>query len=152
MMLAHGLVSSALFALVDYSYGITGTRRLFLTKGLLRVSPVAMGLFWFRALACNMGVPPSMNLLGELSLLMGAGRVSWGFLVLGRRICFLGAAYSLHLYVGTAHGWVTGRLRPPGRAEERFYLVIVLHLLPVFLAVLRRERWVWGGSLKTSGC
>jgi len=39
IILAHGLASSALFVLVDASYKLTTTRRLYLTKGLLSVFP-----------------------------------------------------------------------------------------------------------------
>jgi len=40
IMVAHGLVSSGLFAVANITYENTSTRRIFLTKGLISVIPV----------------------------------------------------------------------------------------------------------------
>jgi len=67
-MLAHGFTSSALFALANVTYGITGTRRLMLTKGLLVLSPHLAAL-WFVGLVANLGAPPRINLQAEILLI-----------------------------------------------------------------------------------
>ena len=40
MMMAHGLVSSCLFLMVNVCYQLVHTRRLFLMKGVLTISPM----------------------------------------------------------------------------------------------------------------
>lgn len=102
-MLAHGLCSSALFRLANVNYECLGTRRIFLSKGMLVFFP-ALVFWWFLFCARNMAAPPSMNLGGELLLLGGvlSLRSGW-FLCLGL-LRFLAGAYSLFLYVRGQHG------------------------------------------------
>ena len=138
MMVAHGLAASALFFLADVSYGMTGTRRLFLTKGLIRVAPVR-GVLWLLVVAANRGVPPSLNLQGELMLLFGLASVSGVFLVYARVPLFLGAAYSFHLYVRTQHGSTRRGQMFVGGVKPRRLLGVVLHLVPLFRLVVVGE-------------
>lgn len=44
LMVAHGLVSSGLFAVANITYENTSTRRIYLTKGILSILP-RMSLF-----------------------------------------------------------------------------------------------------------
>merc|ERR1711976_164947 len=140
MMVAHGLVSSALFVLANLCYVAYGTRRSFLIKGVLALRP-ARALFWFLALAANMGAPPSINLQGELMMILGVGRVSRVLLGLARLPLFLRAAYCLHVYVATQHGAPSYSLLRTFPLSRRQVLGLVLHLVPVFLLVAKRELW-----------
>jgi len=80
MMLAHGVASSGLFIMLNFYYERTGSRRFYLNRGLLLVLPT-FALFIFLLCACNMGAPPTVNLLSELYLFGGIlgfrGRVIW---------------------------------------------------------------------------
>lgn len=70
IILAHGLCSSGLFALVNVVYERSGSRSLLINRGLLNFIP-NMTMWWFLLSACSMAAPPSINLLGEVSLLVG---------------------------------------------------------------------------------
>lgn len=68
LMVAHGLCSSGLFCLSNFSYERFGRRSLLISKGLINLMP-SMAIWWFLLRACNMAAPPSLNLLGEIGLL-----------------------------------------------------------------------------------
>lgn len=68
LIIAHGLCSSGLFCLANISYERLGSRRLLINKGLLNFLP-RLSLWWFLLCAGNMAAPPTINLLGEISLL-----------------------------------------------------------------------------------
>ena len=138
IIIAHGLVSSALFALCNSCYALVKTRRLFLTKGLISISPL-MSFIWFLSLAANIGAPPSINLQREIMITI---RILWGsslFAGLLALSLFLSAAYCLHMFVATQHGRLrtaTSGLLP---ITPRTTLCIFLHVLPAFLLILKTE-------------
>jgi NADH:ubiquinone oxidoreductase subunit 4 (subunit M) len=68
IIIAHGLVSSGLFSIGNITYENTGTRRIYIIKGLLRILP-SISIFWFIFRVMNIGAPPSINLLGEIILI-----------------------------------------------------------------------------------
>lgn len=70
-MLAHGLVSSGLFAGANILYEKRHSRRLIVNKGYLRKTP-GFTLFWFVLLIINFAGPFSLNLVGEIVLILGA--------------------------------------------------------------------------------
>jgi NADH:ubiquinone oxidoreductase subunit 4 (subunit M) len=70
-MLAHGLVSSGLFAGVNIMYEQRHSRRLLINKGGLRVAPI-FTMLWFLLLMMNFAGPFSLNLLGEILLIVRA--------------------------------------------------------------------------------
>ena len=137
MMVAHGLAASALFVLADFSYRMTGTRSLFLTRGMMSVVPVG-GVLWLLALAANRGVPPALNLQGELILLLGVRSLPV-LLIYASVPLFLGAAYSFHLYVRTQHGPTRPRQMFVQGVQRRDLLGVFLHLVPLFGFVLVGE-------------
>ena len=141
MIVAHGLVSSCLFILTNVCYEIFQTRSLVLIKGVLCLSPAIRGL-WFVRLAANMGAPPSINLQREIIIVLGVRQSAGVFLGFVGLALFFSAAYCLHLFVATQHGTppfgVIGRYR----MSRRVALCAVLHLVPVFFIILKREVFI----------
>lgn len=138
IMVAHGLVSSALFALRNRCYSIVKTRRLFLTKGLISFSPV-LSFMWFLSLAANMGAPPSVNLQSEIIITIGIVYATSTLSFLIALSLFLRAAYCLHVFVATQHGglrYAVSRFLP---LPPRTMLCIFLHILPAFFLILKTE-------------
>lgn len=74
VIVGHGLCSSGLFCLANVRYERLGRRSLFIRKGLLRFIPT-LCLWWFALRVGNMAAPPTLNLLGEVSLIVGV--ISW---------------------------------------------------------------------------
>ena len=138
IMIAHGLVSSALFALCNSCYGVVKTRSLFLTKGLISFSPL-ISFIWFFSVAANIGAPPSINLQREIMMTIGILHTSITLTVLVGMSLFLRAAYCLHVFVSTQHGGlrpnVSGFLAVPSQTR----VCILLHILPAFVLILKTE-------------
>lgn len=137
LMFGHGLCSSGLFCLANMSYGRVQSRSLILRKGLIGLIP-RLSLLWFLLSSSNMARPPSLNLLGEISLI---GRIlGWArevFLVL-ILLSFLRASYCLYLFSYTQHGERSSLF---GFYSIRVvdYLLILLHWLPLNLLFLKGE-------------
>lgn len=97
LILAHGLCSSGLFCLANLSYERVRRRSLIINKGIINFLP-SLSLWWFLLCAGNMAAPPTLNLLGEISLLNRI--ISWSFIsiLMLSFLSFFSAAYSLYLF------------------------------------------------------
>nr|ASY97534.1 NAHD dehydrogenase subunit 4 [Scolopendra dehaani] len=140
MMLGHGLCSSGLFCLANVVYERLGSRSIVINKGLLLLFP-GMGLWWFLLCICNMAAPPSLNLVGELSLMMSI--VGWeGCLGI---ILFLGSffsgCYTIYMYSATQHG---GGLYTYSLydCKVREYLLMLLHWFPLNFMILKMDFFI----------
>lgn len=65
VMVAHGLVSSALFALAKIFYERRGTRTL-LVKRSLKTAVILLPLFWLIFVCAKLGLPPLPKAIGEI--------------------------------------------------------------------------------------
>lgn len=68
LMIAHGLVSSALFCLANTAYERTHSRTMVLARGLQVLFPLT-ATWWFIANLANLALPPLPNLIGELMII-----------------------------------------------------------------------------------
>nr|YP_009648961.1 NADH dehydrogenase subunit 4 [Acisoma panorpoides]QDA21639.1 NADH dehydrogenase subunit 4 [Acisoma panorpoides] len=138
LMLAHGLCSSGLFCLANITYERLGSRSFFINKGLINLMP-SMCLWWFLLSSCNMAAPPSMNLLGEISLLNSI--LSWNYLTMISIIflSFFSAAYTLYMYSYTQHGKIYSLLYSCNSGYYREYLLLLLHWMPLNYIILKSE-------------
>nr|QTC08170.1 NADH dehydrogenase subunit 4 [Parachauliodes japonicus] len=138
MMIAHGLCSSGLFCLANISYERVGSRSLFINKGLLNLMP-SMCLWWFLLVSSNMAAPPSLNLLGEISLINSIMGWSIDVMYLLMLISFFSAVYSLYLYSYSQHGKFYGGLYSSFNGFIREFLLLFLHWFPLNLLILKSE-------------
>nr|YP_010895127.1 NADH dehydrogenase subunit 4 [Ocyptamus norina]WJW73653.1 NADH dehydrogenase subunit 4 [Ocyptamus norina] len=138
LMIAHGLCSSGMFCLANITYERLGSRSLLINKGLLNLMP-SMSLWWFLLCSANMSAPPTLNLLGEISLLNSI--VSWSSLtmLLLIFICFFSAAYTLYLYAYSQHGKLYSGIYSFMMGYNREYLLLFLHWFPLNLLILKSE-------------
>jgi NADH-quinone oxidoreductase subunit M len=97
LMVAHGLVSAALFFLIGVLYDRFFTRVIYYFAGLARAMPLFSVFFLFFTLA-NMGFPGTFNFLGELYILLGLKLVNELALLGGVFGTLLSATYSIWLY------------------------------------------------------
>ena len=70
LMLAHGIVSSALFFLIGVLYDKYGTRIIYYYGGLVKTMPIFSLLLLVFCLA-NIGLPITCNFIGELTIFIG---------------------------------------------------------------------------------
>nr|YP_009667312.1 NADH dehydrogenase subunit 4 [Mecistocephalus marmoratus]ARU77315.1 NADH dehydrogenase subunit 4 [Mecistocephalus marmoratus] len=143
LMLGHGLCSSGLFCLANLVYERLGSRSLLVGKGLVGLLP-GMCLWWFLLSVSNMAAPPSLNLLGEIMLLVSM--VGWSLLlILGLvGVSFFSAVYTLYLYSITQHGSFSLSYGYSD-CSVREYSILVLHWAPLNIMVLKSDLCVWWG-------
>nr|YP_009870392.1 NADH dehydrogenase subunit 4 [Phytomia zonata]QKJ82608.1 NADH dehydrogenase subunit 4 [Phytomia zonata] len=138
LMIAHGLCSSGLFCLANISYERLGSRSLLINKGLLNFMP-SMTLWWFLLCSANMAAPPTLNLLGEISLLNSIVSWSWITMLMLIFLSFFSAAYTLYLYAYSQHGKLYSGVYSFSGGLNREYLLLFLHWFPLNLLVLKSE-------------
>nr|ALO77104.1 NADH deshydrogenase subunit 4 [Eurypogon sp. EUR01] len=132
MMVAHGLCSSGLFCLANFSYERIMSRSIFLNKGFINIMP-SMAMWWFLLCSSNMAAPPSLNLIGELFLL--SSLIMWNFylMIILIFLSFFGAVYSLYLYSFTQHGCMFSGMYSFSLNYVREFLLVFLHWFPLNL-------------------
>nr|YP_010385253.1 NADH dehydrogenase subunit 4 [Anatrichus pygmaeus]UPM51789.1 NADH dehydrogenase subunit 4 [Anatrichus pygmaeus] len=138
LMIAHGLCSSGLFCLANISYERLGSRSLLINSGMLNFMP-SMTLWWFLLSSANMAAPPTLNLLGEISLLNSIISWSWMSMLLLSLLSFFSAAYSLYLYAYTQHGKFYSGVYSFMNGKIREYLLLMLHWFPLNLMIIKSE-------------
>nr|NP_203514.1 NADH dehydrogenase subunit 4 [Terebratalia transversa]AAK95505.1 NADH dehydrogenase subunit 4 [Terebratalia transversa] len=131
MMVSHGVCSSGLFSSANNWYLLSGSRSLFITKGMVFISPVLV-MGWFILSASNMSAP-SMSLVGEI-LLAGSGLSSASVCVFGLMFSvFFVGVYCIFLYSQVSHGVVSSQVSHSLAPPEVFFVVGALHWVPLFV-------------------
>nr|APX39321.1 NADH dehydrogenase subunit 4 [Longitarsus dorsalis] len=141
MMLAHGLCSSGLFCLANFSYERIFSRSLYLNKGLINLLP-SFSLWWFLMLSSNMAAPFSLNLISEIMLINSLIMFSNYNMFFLSLISFFSAVYSLFLYSFTQHGGYYSGLFSFVNGMNREYLLLLLHWLPLNIIFLKLEIFI----------
>nr|AFU50227.1 NADH dehydrogenase subunit 4 [Copelatus sp. MJTNT-2012] len=136
MMIAHGLCSSGLFCLANISYERMNSRSMFMNKGLINLMP-SMTLWWFLLCSSNMAAPPSMNLLGEISLLNSLMSWTWISMIFLMLLSFFSAVYTLYLYSYSQHGKMYSGKYSCFSGFIREYLLLFLHWFPLNLLIIK---------------
>nr|YP_009344325.1 NADH dehydrogenase subunit 4 [Salmacis sphaeroides]APT42080.1 NADH dehydrogenase subunit 4 [Salmacis sphaeroides] len=135
LMIAHGLVSSALFSLANTVYERSGTRTLAIVRGLKILLPLTT-LWWLLMCAANLGLPPSPNLIGEILIL--SSLISWSiwlFPIIGAATVF-GAIYSLMIFQLSQQGSSDLAIKNIEANFSREHLLASLHLIPLVLIIV----------------
>nr|QFI35698.1 NADH dehydrogenase subunit 4 [Hydrotaea spinigera] len=138
LMIAHGLCSSGLFCLANISYERMGSRSLLINKGMLNFMP-SMALWWFLLSSSNMAAPPTLNLLGEISLINSIVSWSWVTMLMLSLLSFFSAAYTLYLYAYSQHGKLFSGVYSFSGGLVREYLLLFLHWFPLNLLILKSD-------------
>nr|YP_010703198.1 NADH dehydrogenase subunit 4 [Chlorogomphus shanicus]WCO11400.1 NADH dehydrogenase subunit 4 [Chlorogomphus shanicus] len=136
LMIAHGLCSSGMFCLANITYERLGSRSLLVNKGLINFMP-SMTLWWFLLSSANMAAPPTLNLLGEISLLNSVVSWCWYSMVGLAFLSFFSAAYTLYLYSYSQHGKIFSSLCSCNSGYSREYLLLFLHWFPLNFIILK---------------
>nr|QEL51277.1 NADH dehydrogenase subunit 4 [Carabus hortensis] len=136
MMIAHGLCSSGLFCLANISYERMNSRSMFMNKGLMNLMP-SMTLWWFLLSSSNMAAPPSMNLMGEISLLNSLISWTWVSILMLMLLSFFSAVYTLFLYSYSQHGKIYSGKFSCSSGYVREYLLLFLHWFPLNLLIVK---------------
>jgi NADH-quinone oxidoreductase subunit M len=103
VMLAHGLVSGALFLCVGVIYDRLHTREIDRYGGLSNNMPV-YALFFMLFTMASVGLPGTANFVGEFLALVGSYKANSWVAAVATTGIILGAAYMLWLYRRVAFG------------------------------------------------
>ncbi len=102
-MLAHGIVSGALFMLVGMLYDRMHTKDMSKFGGIAAVMPKYAVIFGIMTMAA-VGLPLTMGFVGEFLVLLGFYQISPIMTILAGTSIILGAVYMLTLYKKTFFG------------------------------------------------
>nr|UYF08482.1 NADH dehydrogenase subunit 4 [Stenchaetothrips biformis] len=138
LMVAHGLCSSGLFFLANVLYERSGSRSIFLNKGLMSMFP-SLSTWWFIFCSLNMACPPSLNLISEIFLLNGL--ISWSFIFVFflMFLSFLSGVYNLFLFSFCNHGSIYSSIFFFNSCYLLEYYILYLHFFPVFFFFLKLD-------------
>jgi len=134
IIISHGLCSSGLFCLANISYSRFLSRRFFLNKGLLSFMP-RISFFWFIFCIFNIRCPPRLNFLREVFILTSIISFWDISFLLFFFISFFSACFRFYLFRFSQHGNINYLYRfCSGLTRE--YLLLLIHLFPIFLLIL----------------
>nr|ADG23038.1 NADH dehydrogenase subunit 4 [Hynobius tokyoensis] len=138
LMISHGLISSALFCLANMNYERTHSRTLLLTRGAQTMLPL-MTTWWLLTNLSNMALPPSLNLWGELTIMVSLFNWSnWTILITGAGT-LITASYTLYMFLMTQRGPIPDHLNPAAPTYTREHLLMTIHITPMILFILKPE-------------
>nr|YP_009911366.1 NADH dehydrogenase subunit 4 [Parasciurus nayaritensis]QLD21822.1 NADH dehydrogenase subunit 4 [Parasciurus nayaritensis] len=132
LMVAHGLTSSMLFCLANTNYERIHNRTMILARGLQSILPL-MATWWILASLTNLALPPFINLIGELFIIMSS--FSWSnitIILMGLNM-LITALYSLYMLITTQRGKLTYHTININPTHTRENTLMLLHMLPLIL-------------------
>nr|YP_010004063.1 NADH dehydrogenase subunit 4 [Rhinolophus affinis]QNR01141.1 NADH dehydrogenase subunit 4 [Rhinolophus affinis] len=132
LMIAHGLTSSMLFCLANSNYERIHSRTMILARGLQTILPL-MAAWWLLASLTNLALPPTINLIGELFVVMST--FSWSsmsIILMGTNIVIT-ALYSLYMLITTQRGKHTYHINNLTPSFTRENTLMTMHLMPLLL-------------------
>lgn len=138
IIVRHGLSSSGLFCVVNIFYERLRRRRIYINRGLLVMFPILRLLVFFLC-AANISAPPTINLIGEIFLMLRVISFSKIIIVLFPLGSFLGAVFTLFFYSYTQHGknYGLGRGYFGGKVNE--FHCLSLHIIPLNFVIIKSE-------------
>nr|AJR32621.1 NADH dehydrogenase subunit 4 [Urocyon cinereoargenteus]AJR32647.1 NADH dehydrogenase subunit 4 [Urocyon cinereoargenteus]AJR32660.1 NADH dehydrogenase subunit 4 [Urocyon cinereoargenteus]AJR32777.1 NADH dehydrogenase subunit 4 [Urocyon cinereoargenteus]AJR32790.1 NADH dehydrogenase subunit 4 [Urocyon cinereoargenteus] len=135
LMVAHGLTSSMLFCLANSNYERIHSRTMILARGLQTLLPL-MAAWWLLSSLTNLAIPPTINLIGELFVIMAS--FSWSnitIILMGTNI-IITALYSLYMLITTQRGKHTHHVKNIKPSFTRENALMALHVMPLLLLSL----------------
>nr|ABD58773.1 NADH dehydrogenase subunit 4 [Turnix sylvaticus] len=138
LMISHGLTSSMLFCLANTNYERTHSRILLLTRGLQPLLPL-MATWWLLANLTNMALPPTTNLMAELTIMIALFNWSTFTIILTGIATLLTATYTLSMLLTTQRGTLPTHITSIQNSTTREHLLMTLHIIPLLLLMLKPE-------------
>nr|YP_006702494.1 NADH dehydrogenase subunit 4 [Uropsilus sp. 1 FT-2014]AFL65629.1 NADH dehydrogenase subunit 4 [Uropsilus sp. 1 FT-2014] len=135
LMIAHGLTSSMLFCLANTNYERIHSRTMILARGLQTILPL-MAAWWLMASLTNLALPPTINLIGELIIMLTS--FSWSnltMILMGLNMVVT-ALYSLYMLIQTQRGKHTHHVNNIHPSFTREHALMALHIFPLLLLSL----------------
>nr|QXU60043.1 NADH dehydrogenase subunit 4 [Dactylortyx thoracicus] len=138
LMISHGLTSSLLFCLANTNYERTHSRILMLTRGLQPLLPL-MSTWWLLANLTNMALPPTTNLMAELTIMISLFNWSPPTIILTGTATLLTVSYTLYMLLSTQRGTLPTHITSAPNSNTREHLLMTLHIAPLLALILKPE-------------
>nr|YP_007624705.1 NADH dehydrogenase subunit 4 [Tachycineta albilinea]AEX37436.1 NADH dehydrogenase subunit 4 [Tachycineta albilinea] len=138
LMISHGLTSSMLFCLANTNYERTHSRILLLTRGVQPLLPL-MATWWLIANLTNMALPPTTNLMAELTIMVALFNWSSLTIILTGTAILLTASYTLYMLTMTQRGPLPSHITSIQNSSTREHLLMALHTIPMMLLILKPD-------------
>nr|YP_010000764.1 NADH dehydrogenase subunit 4 [Aleadryas rufinucha]QOD96676.1 NADH dehydrogenase subunit 4 [Aleadryas rufinucha] len=138
LMISHGLTSSMLFCLANTNYERTHSRIMLLTRGLQPLLPL-MATWWLLANLTNMALPPTTNLMAELTIVVALFNWSSLTIILTGAAILLTASYTLYMLTMTQRGQLPSHITSIQNSTTREHLLMTLHMIPMILLIFKPE-------------
>nr|YP_002929318.1 NADH dehydrogenase subunit 4 [Otolemur crassicaudatus]BAH69204.1 NADH dehydrogenase subunit 4 [Otolemur crassicaudatus] len=135
LMIAHGLTSSLMFCLANSNYERIHSRTMILARGLQSLLPL-MAIWWLTAGLANLALPPTINLIGELIIIITSFSWSKLTILLTGLNTLITAIYSLYMFITTQRGKPTYHTYNIKPSHTRENILMSLHILPLLLLSL----------------
>nr|YP_010157248.1 NADH dehydrogenase subunit 4 [Liolaemus millcayac]QRG01383.1 NADH dehydrogenase subunit 4 [Liolaemus millcayac] len=136
LMIAHGLTSSMLFCLANTNYERTHSRTMILARGTQLLLPL-MTTWWLSANLMNMALPPTTNLMGELTIITSLFNWSNLTIIMTGLGALITAAYSLHMFLMTQRNKLPNHMVITNPTHTREHLLMALHGIPMLLLIMK---------------
>ena len=141
LMIAHGLVSAALFFCVGVLYDRYHTRSIRHYSGLVQVMPLFC-IFFFLFTCANMSFPGSANFVGEILIFAGFFIKNDFLVLLAAMSIVLSAVYSIWIYNRISSGTLkieTENVSSYADVNRDEYWILTFLLLGVFILGINSE-------------
>ena len=135
IMLAHGICSSGMFSCANIIYERSHSRRIMLNKAKLNLFPT-VSLFWFILCIANFGGPFTLNLMGEILLIINLRTINFILLLMILLISFFSATYRIILYSNLQQGVNNNLIFNISNFVFRELLVLLRHVWPLIFLLL----------------
>nr|WPV77685.1 NADH dehydrogenase subunit 4 [Vernaya sp. 1 SZ-2023] len=135
LMIAHGLTSSLLFCLANTNYERIHSRTMIMARGLQIVFPI-MATWWLMASLANLALPPLINLMGELFIVMSMFHWSNPSIILMGLNIIITAMYSMYMIITTQRGKLTPHMNNLSPSHTRELTLMALHIIPLILLTI----------------
>uniref|UniRef100_A0AAU6PC42 NADH-ubiquinone oxidoreductase chain 4 n=1 Tax=Ledropsis sp. TaxID=3133679 RepID=A0AAU6PC42_9HEMI len=129
MMIGHGLCSSGMFFLSNMNYERTMSRSMYINKGMMNFMPTNT-MMWFIMSCLNMGCPPSINFISEISIMMTMLKYwekSYMFILFTSLIV---SYYSFYMFSYTNHGQFSSNFSFSSTNIKEFN-ILIYHIYPM---------------------
>nr|ARJ31519.1 NADH dehydrogenase subunit 4 [Sundamys infraluteus] len=132
LMIAHGLTSSLLFCLANTNYERIHSRTMIMARGLQMIFPL-MATWWLLASLANLALPPLINLMGELFIIMATFSWSNPSIILMATNIIITGMYSMYMIITTQRGKLTSHMNNLQPSHTRELTLMALHIIPLML-------------------
>jgi len=135
VIIAHGVCSSGMFYGANIIYERSHSRRYFLNSGGLSKSS-DFSILWFLLIMANFGGPFTINLLGEIILIINVSIAKPLLLYSILLLSFFSARYRLILYSTTQQGQARSITQLIHNYDRREKIITISHIWPIFMLPL----------------